>query len=120
MKNMETNGRLYMTSPCDIVEEEGKILLRLDMPGVTRDNLTIRVENDELLIEGRRRNPDARDVHYLIRETSDRDFRQVFTLDSTIDRNAIDAKLENGQLILTLSLKESEKPRKIEIKTSAP
>ena len=40
----------------------------------------------------------------------------MFTLDDTIDRNKVDAKLESGVLIVTLHLKEAEKPRKIQVK----
>jgi len=107
--------RKTMTAPCDIYEDGGKIVLRLDMPGVTKENLSIHVENDELQISAKRESAPAGAGRYLVREIPDRDLYQAYTLDSTIDRNLIEAELVNGQLVIALSLKESEKPRKIEV-----
>ena len=107
--------RKTMAAPCDIFEDGGKIMLRLDMPGVTKENLYIHVESDELQISATRDNAAAGVGRYLVREIPDRDFYQAYTLDSTIDRNKIEAELVNGRLIIALSLKESEKPRKIEV-----
>jgi HSP20 family protein len=53
-----------------------------------------------------------------MRERPSGTFRQVYTLDDTIDRNQIEASLEGGVLTLTLHRRESEKPRKIMIKPS--
>jgi HSP20 family protein len=111
----QQTARKTMTAPCDIYEEDGKIVMRIDMPGVTKDGLSVHVENDELQISGRRNGPDPGGARYLVREIPDRDFYQAYTLDSTIDRDKIQAELVKGQLILTLSIKESEKPRKIEV-----
>ncbi|MBN2351043.1 MAG: Hsp20/alpha crystallin family protein [Spirochaetales bacterium] len=116
---MNDNDRKPMrkttAAPCDIFEEGGKIMLRLDMPGVTKESLSIHVENDELQISGKRDAVAAGAGRYLVREIPDRDFYQAYTLDATIDRDKIEAELVNGQLIIALSLKESEKPRKIEV-----
>jgi len=111
----QQKARKTMAGACDIFEEQGQILLRIDMPGVTRENLAVHVENDELQISGKRSPFPGGSGRYLVREIPDRDFYQAYTLDSTIDRNAIEAHLAKGQLIVTLSLKESEKPRKIDI-----
>jgi len=114
----EKTMRKTMTAPCDIFEDQGKIILRIDMPGVTKENLTLRVENDELRITGKRAAPENSDGRRLIREIPDRDFFQAYTLDSTIDRGNIQAELVKGQLLITLSVKESEKPRRIDITAS--
>ncbi len=106
-----------MTAPCDIFEENGKIVMRLDMPGVDKNGLSVHVENDELQITGRRNGMDPSGARWLVREIPDRDYYQAYTLDSTIDRNKIEAELVKGQLVVTLSVKESEKPRKIEVLT---
>jgi len=118
MKMKEETSRTAVAAPCDIYEENGKIILLFDMPGVSREGLSIHVENDELRIEGRRAREEARNGDYLVREIHDRDFYQAYSLDSTIDKNAIEAALTNGQLKVTLSIKESEKPRKIQVKTA--
>lgn len=111
---LETKRR-RMAAPCDIYEEDGKILIVLDMPGVTRENLSVHMENDELQITGKRSSPDIRNGKYLVREIPDADFYQAYTVDRTIDRDKIEAVLSQGRLHISLSIRESEKPRKIQI-----
>lgn len=98
-----------------ISQEDGLVRLRLEMPGVKKDGLDIRVDNDELTIVGRRSFDDENKT-YLVRERPRGDFVQHYTLDETIDREKIDADLHDGLLTLELHLKEAVKPRKIEVK----
>ena len=97
-------------------EEDGKVIVELEMPGVTKDGLEIKIENNELHILGKRNVP-GKDVEYLIKERRDGDFYRVFTLDNTIDQDKVEASLNNGLLTITLGLKESEKPKLITVKT---
>jgi HSP20 family protein len=99
---------------CDIYEEGGRVVLSLEMPGVNKDNLDIRIDADKLIIDGRRAEAPA-DAAYLVREIRDCDFHHEFTIDDTIDRNKIDAVIKNGVVTLTLVIKESEKPKKIAV-----
>jgi HSP20 family protein len=95
-------------------EEDGNVMLRLDMPGVDKDGVDVRVENDQLIIHGTRR-METEGKHFVLRERRSGDFHQVFTLDETIDREKIDAKMDRGVLTLTLHMQEAVKPRKIEV-----
>jgi HSP20 family protein len=99
----------------DICEDSGRVILRLEMPGVRKDNLEVRVEKDELIITGKRESekPDRR---YLLRERTDADYAKVYTLDETIDHDSIEAEMDKGVLVVKLSLKESVKPKKISVK----
>jgi len=98
-------------------EEEGVVTLKLEMPGVGKDQLDIDVDGNELQITGKREASGSEGT-YLMRERPSGTFRQVYTLDDTIDRNKIAASLEGGVLTLNLHRRESEKPRKINIKPS--
>jgi HSP20 family protein len=98
-------------------EEEGVVTLKLEMPGVEKDQLDIDVDGNELQITGKREASGSEGT-YLMRERPSGTFRQVYTLDDTIDRNKIDASLEGGVLTLNLHRREAEKPRKITIKSS--
>ncbi|MBI9105712.1 MAG: Hsp20/alpha crystallin family protein [Spirochaetales bacterium] len=99
---------------CDIFHGEDSVILKLEMPGVPKNNLDIKVDNDRLIITGRKEQR-SRSGEYLSREIRQGDFYQEFTLDDTIDKNNIDATVKNGVVTLILSIKESVKPRKIEI-----
>jgi len=100
----------------NICEEDGKVVLRLEMPGVTRDQVDIRIENDHLIVQGERGEL-SDDGKYLVRERRHGNFYQRYTLDDTVDREKIDARMDKGVLTVTLDLKDSVKPRKIQIKT---
>lgn len=99
-----------------IKEEDGKVLLTVEMPGVSKENLDIQLNNDELHISATRDDNIEAQGYYLLRERPCADYKKVFTIDDTIDREKVDANMDNGILYLTLYIKESVKPRKIEVK----
>ena len=112
----EQQQRPRLRGRCDICEDEGKILLRLEMPGVGKSDLDINVNNNQLEIVGHKNDPEL-NGDYLVRERARGDFYHLYTIDETVDRDKIDASLENGILTVTLQLKEAEKPKKITVKT---
>ena len=112
----EQQQRPRLRGRCDICEDEGKILLRLEMPGVGKNDLDINVNNNQLEIVGHKKDPEL-NGDYLVRERARGDFYHLYTINETVDRDKIDASLENGILTVTLQLKEAEKPKKIAVKT---
>jgi len=114
-KTLETKARTIAAN-CDIYNEDGKVILSMEMPGITRDNLDIRVENDHLYIRGKRNTVES-NGRYLTREIKPGDFYNDFSLDETIDRNKIEASVKNGIVTISLSIREAAKPRKINVVT---
>ncbi len=100
----------------NICEEQDRVVLRLEMPGVGKDGIDININGDTLSVYGHRRSY-ADDVSYIVRERRDADFRATYTLDERVDRGKVEAKMENGILTVQLHLKEEVKPRRIEVKT---
>jgi HSP20 family protein len=96
--------------------EDGKIVVRLEMPGISKDELGIEVENSELRITGKRPEREVQG-EFLIRERRDGSFYRAFTLDDTIDPDKTEASMEAGVLTVTLHRKEAEKPRKITVQS---
>lgn len=95
--------------------EDRKILIQVEMPGVSKSKLQIEVENSELRITGTREAGRV-DGTYLVRECRDGSFYRAFTLDDTIDAEGIEASMTAGVLTVTLHRKEAAKPRKIDVK----
>ena len=93
---------------------DGRLHVVLEMPGVQKQDLEIRIENNELTIVGHRERTAQK--KYVLRERPQGDFMQAFTLDGTVDQSKVDAVLEKGILTLTLDLKEEVKPRKIQVR----
>jgi len=108
-------NRRALVPAADVWQEGDKVLLRLEMPGVTKDDIDVRIENDTLLVKGSRKQ-DAFNGEYAVRERSSGDYYKQYTLDETIDRDRIDAVMRAGLLNIILHVKEAAKPKKIEIK----
>lgn len=115
---MTTNERRRTLVPAShVVEDEGKIVVRIEMPGVAKSDLEIRAEGQELVVSGKRQEP-ATHGTWLVRERPRGDFHKTFSVDSSIDLDKIEAELEAGILTLTLPMKEAAKPRRIEIRSA--
>lgn len=103
--------------PVDIYETENSVVLIADVPGVTKENLHIDVENDELTIEGLFLEPEAGSGKKLINECYYGKYTRTFTLSDVIAQDKITAKLDDGVLTITLPKQEKAKPKKIAITT---
>lgn len=111
---MTREGREY-TPVADIYEKDDSILVRCDMPGVSEDQLDIRLENSELDISGTQTDGAPEGMDLLAKEYETGVFRRRFSIPNLIDRDQIKARLHNGVLDIELPKAEQAKPRKIEI-----
>ena len=84
----------------DVFEGEAGFLLVADLPGVTKDQLELTVDNGQLSIVG---------------HAAKLDYRRSFDLGDDVDVEAIEAKLELGQLELHLPKRAEAKVRKIRV-----
>ena len=114
MKTDNSEYRKHFKACCNIFEKNGQVFLELEMPGVSKENLEMKIENDILYIHGKK-TANIEKGRFLLKEVRDGDFYHEFTLDNTIDRNKIEATLSKGVATIVMGIKESEKPRKIEI-----
>lgn len=88
--------------------------LQAEMPGVTKAGLDVTVENNELVIVGKR-SDEPLPGELLHRESRRNDFRRAFEFDPSVDTTRIQAKIDQGVLTLTLPKAEAVKPRRIEV-----
>lgn len=110
----KADGRAYLSPRVDIIESKDLYVLEAEIPGVTKDGLEILLEKNELTLVGRRP-AEKIEAELVYRESMPRDFRRVFVLDPMIDTAKIEAKLEDGLLILELPKAEQVKPRRIQV-----
>lgn len=99
----------------DIVATDDGYRLVVEMPGVTRENLSIDLENDTLTLRGTRQAVEKDKSLMLNGRLADRPFVKRFALGRDLDRSNIQAKLENGLLTVTLPRREDTKPTRIEV-----
>lgn len=112
-----TRERREYTPATDIYEKDDAILVRCDMPGVSEDQVDIRLENRELEISGTQTEGTPEGMDLLAGEYETGVFRRRFSIPNLIDRDQIKARLHNGVLDIELPKAEQAKPRKIEVTT---
>lgn len=102
--------------PVDIYEDESGFTLISDLPGVSKERLGIKVNGDNLLIEGDVSVPAPQEMELLYAEMPALTYRRGFTLSRELDASKIEANLKDGVLRLRIPKAEEARPRKIEIK----
>ena len=107
-----------MTPRVDVLEDDSGITLVADMPGVSKDSLEIKVENDALSIEGAisAATPQALEATYA--EVRIPRYRRSFTLSRELDAGHIEAQLKDGVLKLRIPKHEQARPQRISVKVS--
>lgn len=111
-------ARQALTPAVDIAESESGITLFADMPGVSKDRLTVQVEGDNLTIEGRAEIDVPENIQLLHSEVRSPYFRRSFTLSSDLDAAKIEATLRNGVLQMHIPKSEAARPRRVEVKAA--
>lgn len=99
----------------DVFEDEAGITLLADMPGVPRDQLELKVEGDELLIEGSVQPLTPENLEALYAEVRVPRYRRSFTLSRELDSARIDASLKDGVLTLRIPKQAHAQPRRITV-----
>ncbi|HEX2868436.1 MAG TPA: Hsp20/alpha crystallin family protein [Ignavibacteriales bacterium] len=100
----------------DIYETDDAFTLIADMPGVSKDDVRIKLEDGDLVIMGRIDFMDRINKRYILNETQIGNFYRKFHVADGVDDSKIDARLENGQLKIHMPKLERLKPKNIEIK----
>jgi HSP20 family protein len=100
----------------DIYETADDYHLVANMPGVSRQDVKIKIEEGDLVIMGRTNFLGELQHKFLMKEIDSSNYYRKFKISESIDEDKIDAKLENGRLYVHLPKVERVKPRTIEIK----
>ena len=102
--------------PVDIYEDEHKLMLRVEIPGMRLEDLDVRMENNTLTVKGERTfQAQGREDNFHRVERRYGTFYRAFTLPQTIDPASIRAEYEAGILTLELLKKAESKPKQIKV-----
>ena len=113
-----------ITSPAiNVIERENEYCVEIAAPGMRKDDFNVHLDEDGNLVvsleKKEENNEEKQNGHYLRREFSYSQFRQVMILPDDVDHDKISAHVENGVLTVELMKKSQEAAReakKIEIK----
>ena len=99
----------------DIFETEQALTVLLEMPGVEKGHVDIRVEEDVLEVEGKIDFSKYQGLTPIYTEYPVGHYRRSFSLSSRIDQHKISAEMSDGVLTITLPKAGETKPRRISI-----
>jgi len=104
----------------DIYEDEKKVMLKLEVPGIDEKDLDVSVENNTLTVKGERKfEADEKEQNFHRIERSYGSFFRAFTLPSSVNTEDVAASYNAGVLKLELHKKPEAQPKQIEIKMAA-
>ena len=100
----------------DIYETRDGLILLADLPGVSKENLEVHVDDETLTIQAKAQHKVPGQPIYREYELSN--FFRQFEVGDQIDAENIKAELKFGVLKLELPIAQSAKPKKVEVKVS--
>ncbi|MEW6296755.1 MAG: Hsp20/alpha crystallin family protein [Thermodesulfobacteriota bacterium] len=109
-----TRAQEYHIPPVvDIYETPDSLVLLADMPGVSKEDLDVRIDNNVLTLRGKARHIAPGEAIY--REFELMNFFRQFELSEEVNQEKITAQLKHGVLTLRLPKVEKAEPRQIEV-----
>ncbi len=109
-------GLSTWSPPVDIYETEDALILTAELPGVSKDDVSIEVHNNTLTLRGQRKHEaEVKEEQYHRVERAYGTFQRAFVLPTMVDQEHVQATYKDGVLELRLPKSEAAKPRRIAI-----
>ncbi len=102
---------------CTVYETQDEYVFQAELPGWTREQVSIGFENQTLTLSGNRELPQEEGRQYHRVEGFYGQFSRSFTVPGIVDFNRVEAGMRDGVLTVHLPKREEAKPRQIEVKT---
>jgi HSP20 family protein len=105
----------WIAPKTNIYETDDAYYLTADMPGVNKKNVQVKLEAGSLLVMGRIDYENVSTRRYILLENEFGNYYRKYNISESVDSNKIEAKFENGQIVVILPKNERIKPKTIEI-----
>jgi HSP20 family protein len=100
----------------DVYEDEHKVSLKIEVPGIDEKDIDVRVENNTLTVHGERKiEKEEKEENYRRVERQYGSFTRTFTLPQTVNTENVSANYDKGVLKITLTKKAEAKPKQIKV-----
>jgi HSP20 family protein len=109
------NAPAAVSPHADVYETPDAYVLVLDMPGAIKDRISVSLDQDNLVVEADSQPGFSEGGRILANEIRGNRFHRVFVIGQGIQRDAVDARFENGVLTVKLFKAEETKPKQIAI-----
>jgi len=116
-RDLEDDVSLYdWRPPVDIYETDAGIVLKVELPGVNKDDVSVEIKDNVLTLKGERLlDPEIKDEHYYRKERSFGKFNRSFSLQEPIKPDLIKASFKEGVLTVEIPKPEEEKPKQVTV-----
>ena len=104
--------------PVDVWEDKDGITLCADMPGVSRDRLNLRIDGNNLIVEGQVQFELPENAEALYADVRSSLYRRTFSLSGELETGKIEASLKDGVLTVRIPKRAELRPRKIDVQSS--
>lgn len=102
--------------PVDVYEDEQKVVLKLEVPGIRQEDLDVKVENQTLVVRGERKfEAEEKEENFHRIERRFGSFARSFALPQTVDSASVTAEYDAGVLSITALKKAEAKPKQVKI-----
>lgn len=115
MERRREEQERVMLPAVDIFEDAHQITIRADMPGVSRDGLSVLAERNRLVIEGKLGVRAPQDMQAIYADLQASKYQRSFVLSRELDSERIDASLKDGVLTVRIRKREEFQPRKVKV-----
>ncbi len=112
-------ARSRFSPSVDIMEKDGNLVLRAELPGLSETDIDLKLEGNTLTLKGERKmeNEDKKGTFHRV-ESFYGSFTRSFRLPDTVDADKINADYKNGVLTVTIPQKPEVRPREITVNAS--
>ncbi len=100
----------------DIYETKDSIVLNVELPGVTKEEISLEVKDNTLTLRGEKKmEKDVKEESYHRMERTYGSFMRAFTLPSTVQQEKVKARFKDGILEVSIPKAEEAKPKQIKV-----
>ncbi len=115
-KSDEKEGLFAWHPVVDVYENDDAYIVKAELPGVDKDQITVDVDGRVLTLKGERKYEDeVKEGNYYRRERAYGSFQRAFTLPEDVDPDAIKAEYKDGVLKVQVPKPEARKPKQISV-----
>jgi HSP20 family protein len=109
-------GLRTWTPAVDIYDTDDALVLKAELPGVSKDDVSIEIYNNTLILRGERKHEaEVKEGDYYRAERAYGTFQRSFVLPTMVDQDKVQATYTDGVLELRLPKSEAAKPKRIAI-----
>jgi HSP20 family protein len=107
---------LMLRPPVDVFEDANGITLQLDLPGVSKERLSVQTDRNTLTVEGDALIAMQQGMEALYAEVHSTHYRRSFTLSGELEPEKTEANLKDGVLTLLIPKRAELRPRRVEVR----